>query len=198
LNSSLTTTSLGSSLSLAAFNNILNLSSSLETKLLDNKYRFNTNSENNPCFAQWSPLMKYSGHLQSLTSTISLDTRNDKLLPAHGVLMSASHTASSDLAGQLSHLVKLKSNFHYSLMRGLSVSWRSLFSTALTQYPLRPQELHHPPPGLYWRGMEDLSGRPHHFTSILCVTSNLPLITSQSLLVTRRECKIPKFSDYQH
>ena len=64
LNSSLTTTSLGSSLSLAAFNNILNLSSSLETKLLDNKYRFNTNSENNPCFAQWSPLMKYSGHLQ--------------------------------------------------------------------------------------------------------------------------------------
>ena len=43
----------------------------------------------------------------SLTSTLSLDTRNDKLLPAHGVLMSASHTASSDLAGQLSHLVRI-------------------------------------------------------------------------------------------
>ena len=63
-NSCLSTTTLGLTLSLTAFNNILNLSTSLETKLLENKYRFNTNTDNNPCFAQWSPLMNYSGHLQ--------------------------------------------------------------------------------------------------------------------------------------
>jgi len=189
LNSSLSTSTLGTSLSLTAFNNILNLSTSLETKWLDNKYRFNANtsSENNPCFAQWSPFMKYSGHLQRtcLTTTISLDTRNDELLPAHGVLLSASHTASSNLVGQISHLVKLKTCFHYSLIKGVSMSWRSLFSTTLTQYPLQPQELQHPPPGLYWRGLEDMSGRTSHLTSILCVTSNLPLITSQSLIGTK-------------
>ena len=43
-----------------------------------------------------------------LTTTISLNTRNDELLPAHGVLLSASHTASSNLVGQISHLVRFR------------------------------------------------------------------------------------------
>ena len=80
--------------------------------------------------------------------------------------------------------VTLKTSAHYCLVRGLSLSWRSLFSGLWSGYPPQPQELHHYPPGLHWRGVEDMSGSPHHLSSILCLTSNLPMITSRSMIGT--------------
>ena len=80
--------------------------------------------------------------------------------------------------------VTLKTSAHYCLVRGLSLSWRSLFSGLWSGYPSQPQELHHYPLGLHWRGGEDMSGSPHHLSSILCLTSNLPMITSRSMIGT--------------
>ena len=78
----------------------------------------------------------------------------------------------------------LKTCLHCCLVRGLSLSWRSLFSGIWSGYPLQPQELRHYPPGLHWRGLEDKSPGPHHLSSILCLTSNLPMITSRSMIGT--------------
>ena len=78
--------------------------------------------------------------------------------------------------------VALQSSLHYCIVRGVSLSWRSLYSGVWSQYPLQPQELHHYPPGLHWRGLENMSRRHNHLTSIICMTSNLPLITSNSMI----------------
>ena len=81
--------------------------------------------------------------------------------------------------------VTFSSSLHYSLFRGLSLSLRSLLSHTWGSYSPHPQELPHYRTGLLARGMnipEEYQGDPTTFISILAVTSNLPLLTANSLV----------------
>jgi len=180
--SQLWVTSLGAGLSLTP--GLVSLSSGVNMRWRDNKYCHQLTSS--PGVAEWSPLSQHSGHSlrTSLDTSLTLDTRDDSLVPAHGLLLTGAHSLTSNLQGQLCHAVTLKTCLHYCLVRGLSLSWRSLFSGLWSGYPQQPQELHHYPPGLHWRGLEDKSQGPHHLSSILCLTSNLPMITSRSMIGT--------------
>ena len=77
------------------------------------------------------------------------------------------------------------SSLHYPLLRGLSLSWRSLLSHTWGSYSPRPQELPHYRTGLLARGMnisKVYQGDPTTLISILAVTSNLPLLIANSLV----------------
>ena len=81
--------------------------------------------------------------------------------------------------------VTFSSSLHYSLFRGLSLSLRSLLSHTWGSYSPHPQELPHYRTGLLARGMnipKEYQGDPTTFISILAVTSNLPLLTANSLV----------------
>ena len=79
----------------------------------------------------------------------------------------------------------ISSSLHYPLVRGVSLSSRSLYSLVWGTCSPLPQELPHYRTGLHARGVNI----PHQFMadkttflSILSLTSNLPLLTSNSLL----------------
>ena len=72
-------------------------------------------------------------------------------------------------------------------MRGLSLSWRTLYSTIWGSYQPSPQEMPSYQGLLYTRGLQQTpagsgTSPSRLIISTLCLTSNLPFITSQSLI----------------
>ena len=72
---------------------------------------------------------------------------------------------------------------HYSLVRGLSLSWRSLLAHSCGSYSPLPQEVpHYPSQALLARGVGTVHCAPTTLLTVLAATSNLPLLTPHSLL----------------
>jgi len=183
--SNVTETALGAALSISALSSAVNFVSELKSSWLNTKHNFQHLAQ--PGVAKWDPLAQYSGHVMrsSLATKLCLDLRNDPLLPAHGLLLSAGHLVSVNHTGQHVHKMTVSSSLHYPLLRGLSLSWRSLLSHTWGSYSPHPQELPHYRTGLMARGMnipEEYQGDPTTFITILAVTSNLPLLTANSLV----------------
>jgi len=183
--SSVAETAIGSALSLSAFSKAVNLDTQLKAGWLNTKYNFQ--SLDQPGVAKWDPLAQYSGHnlRSSLATKLSLDLRDDNLLPAYGLLLIAGHQVSFNHSGQHSHEMTINSSLHYPIVRGLSISSRSLYSVVLGTFSPLPQELPHYRTGLQARGVaipHKFEGDKTTFLSILALTSNLPLLTSNSLL----------------
>jgi len=159
--------------------------SELKTSWLNTKYNYHHLAQ--PGSAVWDPLAQYSGHAlrSSLTTKLSLDLRDDPLLPAHGVQLVAGHQVAGNHSAQHAQKLTLSASLHYPLVRGLSLSWRSLFSHNWGSFSPRPQELTHYRTGLQSRGVNTparYQGDPTTLISILAATSNLPLLTANSLL----------------
>ena len=91
--------------------------------------------------------------------------------------------------------VELRSCLHYSPVRGLSLSWRSLYSTSWGSYQPSPQEMPTYQGVLYTRGLTPPKGGNNNTSSLIIstlgLTSNLPFITSQSLI--GRDVKLQAF-----
>ena len=78
--------------------------------------------------------------------------------------------------------MELRSSLHYSPVRGISLSWRTIYSTSWGSYQPSPQELPSYQGLLYTRGLPQTNNPSRLMISTLCLTSNLPFITSQSLI----------------
>ena len=78
--------------------------------------------------------------------------------------------------------MELRSSLHYSLVRGISLSWRTIYSNNWGSYQPSPQELPSYQGLLYTRGLPQTNNSSRLMISTLCLTSNLPFITSQSLI----------------
>ena len=77
-------------------------------------------------------------------------------------------------------------------MRGLSLSWRTLYSNTWGTYQPSPQEIPSYQGLLYTRGLPGVTNNSSRLMiSTLCLTSNLPFITSQSLI--GRDVKLQAF-----
>ena len=79
-------------------------------------------------------------------------------------------------------------------MRGLSLSWRTLYSNTWGTYQPSPQEIPSYQGLLYTRGLPGFTNTNNSsrlMISTLCLTSNLPFITSQSLI--GRDVKLQAF-----
>ena len=121
INSLVTETRLGSSLTLSCLEQRLRLKTSVSASLFDTKYRAGPESPQHPNISVWNSNLVHCGHIgrTRLTSSLTLDTRDDVLLPAQGVLCSARHILASNLVwGQLAHLVRQ----HYPAMIGRFLS----------------------------------------------------------------------------
>ena len=120
LHSCVAETAVGSVLSFSAFSRSVNFVSTLQTSWLHSKYNFH--NLDRPGVARWDPMAEYSGNSvqashvphpvtsghalrSSLATRLSLDLRDDPLLPAHGVLLSAGHKVSCNHSGQHNHKV---------------------------------------------------------------------------------------------
>ena len=101
LNSRVTETSLGSRLTLSCMQQMLNFTTSLTASFFDTKFMFGSDCPQHPCVARWSPHLVDCGHIARarLTTSVTLDTRDDDLIPAQGVYCSASHILSSNMVG---------------------------------------------------------------------------------------------------
>ena len=86
INSQVTETSLGSSLTLTGLEKMLRLTTSLTTSLYQTKYNFWRTSPQYPNISHWNPNLVTCGHIARtrLTSSLSFDSRDDPLLPAQG------------------------------------------------------------------------------------------------------------------
>merc|ERR1712227_927479 len=183
LNSRVTEACLGSSLTVTGLSQKLNFTTGLSTSLFETKYNFGSDYPQHPCVARWSPNIAGSGaSLRARpTSSLTLDTRDDDLVPAQGLFCSARHILSSNLVGpSLANTVALRFCLHFSPLRGLSVSWRTLYSNTWASYQTLPQETDTYQGLLHTRGLMAASSIP--LISTLGITSNLPFITSQSLI----------------
>ena len=78
--------------------------------------------------------------------------------------------------------MELRSSLHYSPVRGISLSWRTIYSTSWGSYQPSPQELPSYQGLLYTRGLPQTNNSSRLMISTICLTSNLPFITSQSLI----------------
>ena len=78
--------------------------------------------------------------------------------------------------------MELRSSLHYSPVRGISLSWRTIYSNNWGAYQPSPQELPSYQGLLYTRGLPQTNNSSRLMISTLCLTSNLPFITSQSLI----------------
>ena len=101
LNSRVSEACLGSSLTVTGLSQKLIFTTCLSTSLFETKYNFGSAYPQHPCVARWSPNIAGSGaSLRArLTSSLTLDTRDDDLVPAQGLFCSARHILSSNLVG---------------------------------------------------------------------------------------------------
>ena len=121
INSLVTETRLGSSLTLSCLEQMLRFKTSLSGSLYETKYRAGPNCPQHPNISVWNSNLVHCGHMARtrLTSSLTLDTRDDVLLPAQGVFCSARHILASNLVwGQRAHLVRQ----HYPAMIGRFLS----------------------------------------------------------------------------
>ena len=90
INSRVAETSLGSSLTLACLEKMLSFTTSLSTSFFDTKYNFCSSSPQvHPCISHWNPNLESCGHMARtrLTSSLTLDTRDDVLIPAQARIL---------------------------------------------------------------------------------------------------------------
>ena len=121
INSLVTETRLGSTLTVSCLEQMLRFKTSVSASLLDTKYRAGPDCPQHPNISVWNSNLLHCGHIgrTRLTSSLTLDTRDDVLLPAQGLLCSARHILASNLVwGQLAHSVRQ----HYPAMIGRFLS----------------------------------------------------------------------------
>ena len=121
IQSQVTETSLGSSLTLSCLEQMLRFKTSLSASLFETKYRAGPDCPQHPNISVWNSNLVHCGHIgrTRLTSSLTLDTRDDVLVPAQGVFCAARHILASNLVwGQLGHLVRQ----HYPAMIGTFLS----------------------------------------------------------------------------
>ena len=86
INSQVTETSLGSSLTLTGLEKMLRFTTSLSTSFYQTKYNFWRSSPQYPSISHWNPNLASCGNIARtrVTSSLVFDSRDDVLLPAQG------------------------------------------------------------------------------------------------------------------
>ena len=133
----------------------------------------------------WDGAAERAGHAlrAGMTTQAGRDTRDCALLPARGGLLSATHCITSDLRGGARHLLQLRGAWHYCSphLPATSLSCRAQYTAGWSDFtPALGEDA--PPPALQFRGLTPPPSPTNSLLGVAALTSNLPLLTSSSLL----------------
>ena len=109
INSLVSETRLGTSLTVSCLAQMVRFKTSLSSSLFETKYRAGPDWPQHPNISRWNSNLVHCGHIgrARLASSLTLDTRDDLLVPAHGLLCSVQHILASSLVwGQLAQSVR--------------------------------------------------------------------------------------------